>query len=381
MRFIAKTLFGLEEVLAQELAGLGAKNITIANRAVMFTGGKEQLYRVNYASRLALSVLLPISEFFIRTKEDLYKESSKIDWSLYMNTDSSFLVAPVVNSKIFNHTGYPALVMKDAIVDFFRQKSGKRPSVQTDSPDIVVNMHISHSKVTVSLDSSVIPLYKRGYRTAHGDASLNEVLAAGMIRLAGWDKNSPLMDPMCGSGTIPIEAAMIAANIPAGFYRDYFGFLNWRDYDRTLFKKVMGEENSKRDKSLIKVAGYDISEMAVMAARDNIDKAGLSDYVDVSIADFKEFEPLDDKGVIIMNPPYGERIKSDRLEELYSDIGFVLKHRCGGHNAWVITSRKEYLHKIGLKPFAKKILFNGSIECIYSGYEIYEGSRKIRNSV
>ena len=265
------------------------------------------------------------------------------------------------------------------MLTFSDKKSGKRPSVDTNQPDIVINLHISNSKVTVSLDSSVIPLFKRGYRIAHGDASLNEVLAAGLIKLADWDKNMTLTDPMCGSGTIPIEAAMIAANIPGGYYRNSFGFMNWKDFDSKLFKLVKDEEDSKIDKSLIKVVGSDISEMAVKSTLDNLNNAGLSDYVDVKIADFKEFEPSNNKGIIIMNPPYGERIKPDHLENLYSDIGFVLKHKCEGYKAWIITSRKEFLHKIGLKPLAKKPLFNGSIECIYSGYEIYEGSRKIKN--
>lgn len=376
MKFVAKTLFGLEELLARELSALGARDVKPVNRAVIFSGGKEQLYRVNYASRLAMSVLFPIGEFIIRSKEDLYDEASKIDWSLYMDADTSFLVVPVVNSKIFNHTGYPALILKDAIADFFRQKQGRRPSVDNVKPDIVVNLHISHTKTTISLDSSVIPLYKRGYRTAHGEASLNEVLATGMITLSGWDRRERLMDPMCGSGTILIEAAMMAANIPAGFFRGSFGFMNWNDYDENLFKKIVAEENSKKMVGQINVGGSDISEAAVKIARENLTKAGLLDYVDVRKADFREFISTGEPGTIIMNPPYGERIKPEHLDRLYGDIGSVLKHKCGGYKAWVITSGKEYLHKIGLKPFARKVLFNGSIECIFAGYEIYEGSRK-----
>lgn len=379
MRFVAKTLFGLEEVLAKELSALGARDIKPANRAVFFSGGKEQLYRVNYSSRLAMSVLLPINDFFIKSKEDLYNEASKIDWSLYMDADTSFLVVPVVNSKIFSHTGYPALILKDAIVDFFRQKQGRRPSVDNVKPDIVVNIHISHSKTTISLDSSVIPLYKRGYRTAHGEASLNEVLAAGMITLSGWDRKEKLIDPMCGSGTILIEAAMMAANIPAGFFRDSFGFMNWNDFDENLFNKIVGEENSRKVACQTKIAGSDISGVAVNVARENLVKARLLNNVDLSEADFREFKSTGEKGMIIMNPPYGERIRPEQLDKLYGDIGSVLKHECGGNKAWVITSSKEYLHKIGLKPFSKKVLFNGSIECIFAGYDIYEGSRKVRN--
>lgn len=376
MRFIAKTLYGLEEVLAMELQQLGANNVKVANRAVFFTGGLESLYKANFCSRVALSILKPISEFFIDSKEDLYRECCKIGWSDYMDCDFTFSVVPVVNSKIFEHTGYPALVVKDAIVDYFREKSGRRPSVDTHNPTIVINVHISNTRVTISLDSTVVPLYKRGYRSEHGEASLNESLAAGMLFLTGWDKKSYLFDPMCGSGTLLIEAALMAANIPPGMFRETFGFTRWKDYDEGLFNSIKKIEEAKIDKTGLNISGSDISGVAVKNAIDNISNAGLSDVVNVGMADIKDFSTNGEKGVIIMNPPYGQRIVPAEIDSLYATIGTVLKHKCPGNKAWIITSDKTYLNKVGLKPFAKHLLFNGSIECFFVGYELYEGSKK-----
>ena len=376
MRFIAKTLYGLEEVLALELQQLGAQNVKAANRAVFFTGGLEMMYMANYCSRTALSILRPISEFYIGSKDDLYKECSKIPWSDFMDSDSSFSVVPVVNSKIFEHTGFPALVVKDAIVDYFREKMGRRPSVDTHNPSIVINVHISNTRATVSLDSTVIPLYKRGYKSEHGDAPLNEALAAGMLYLSGWDKKSYLFDPMCGSGTIIIEAALMAANVPPGKFRESFGFTRWKDYDENLFNSIKEAEEAKIDKTGLKISGSDISGIAVKNAVENIANAGLSDVIDVKMADIKDFSTNGERGVVIMNPPYGQRIVPEEIEELYGTIGTVLKHKCPGNKAWIITSEKIFLNKIGLKPFAKHILYNGSIECLFVGYELYEGSKK-----
>jgi putative N6-adenine-specific DNA methylase len=235
MKFTAKTLYGLENVLAGELEELGASDIQPANRAVLFSGSKELLYKVNYCSRSALSFLVPLSGFRIRSKEDLYKKASEVEWSEIIDHNSSFSVAPVVRSELFTHSGYPALIVKDAIADYFRKETGKRPSVNTSDSDVVINLHISNDHVDISLDSSVIPLYKRGYRAEQGLAPLNEVLAAGMLMLAGWDGTLPLQDPMCGSGTLLIEAQLIASRIPPGKFRPSFGFTRWKDFDQTLF--------------------------------------------------------------------------------------------------------------------------------------------------
>jgi putative N6-adenine-specific DNA methylase len=376
MKFTAKTLYGLENVLASELEELGASDIKPANRAVLFSGGKELLYKVNYCSRSALSFLVALSGFRIRSKEDLYKKASEVEWSDIMDHDSSFSVAPVVRSELFTHSGYPALVVKDAIADYFREKTGKRPSVNTSDPDVVINLHISNDHVDISLDSSVIPLYKRGYRAEQGLAPLNEVLAAGMLMLAGWDGTLPLQDPMCGSGTLLIEAQLIANRIPPGKFRPSFGFTRWKDFDETLFNKVKRESESKIIKSGTLVTGSDISEIAVRQAEANVRKAGLEELISIGLSDFKDVRRASDNGYLVINPPYGERLKPDEIESLYSMIGTKLKHHFAGNKAWIITSGKEYLNNIGLKPKKKYTLFNGALECVFAGYELYEGTKK-----
>jgi putative N6-adenine-specific DNA methylase len=376
MKFTAKTLFGLENVLAGELKELGASDIQPANRAVLFSGSKELLYKVNYCSRSALSFLVPLSGFRIRSKEDLFKKASEVDWSEIMDHSSSFSVAPVVRSELFTHSGYPALIVKDAIADYFREKTGKRPSVNTTDPDVVVNLHISNDHVDISLDSSVIPLYKRGYRAEQGSAPLNEVLAAGMLMLAGWDGTVPLQDPMCGSGTLLVEAKLIANRIPPGKFRQFFGFTRWKDYDETLFNKVKRESEAQIIKSDTLVTGSDISEVAVRQAEANVKKAGLEGLVSIELSDFRDVPRASDNSYLVINPPYGERLKLAEIESLYSMIGTTLKHHFAGNKAWIITSGKEYLNNIGLKPKKKYTLFNGALECVFAGYELYEGTKK-----
>lgn len=376
MKFTAKTLYGLEAILAQELKELGASEIVPVNRAVMFAGSKELLYRVNYCSRIALSVLVQLSGFRIRSKEDLYKKASEIIWSEVMDQDSTFSVAPVVRSELFDHSGYPALVVKDAIADYFRNKTGKRPSVNTTDPDVVINLHISNDHVDISLDSSVIPLYKRGYRAEQGLAPLNEVLAAGMLRLSGWDGTRSFQDPMCGSGTLLVEARMYADKIPPGKFRQFFGFTRWKDFDEELFNKVKMECDALIINSGTLVTGSDISETAVRQAEANIRKAGLDGEISVAIADFKDVNRVSDSGYLVINPPYGQRLKPDEIEKLYSMIGTTLKHHFAGNKAWIITAGKDYLRNVGLKPIKKFVLFNGALECIFAGYELYEGSKK-----
>jgi Predicted N6-adenine-specific DNA methylase len=376
MKFTAKTLYGLENVLARELEELGASDIKPVNRAVLFSGSKELLYKVNYCSRIALSVLVPLSGFRIRSKEDLYKKASEMEWSGIMDHDSSFSVAPVVRSEIFDHSGYPALIVKDAIADYFRGKSGKRPSVSTSDPDVVINLHISNDHADISLDSSVVPLYKRGYRAEQGLAPLNEVLAAGMLMLSGWDGTLPLQDPMCGSGTLLIEAKMIADKVPPGRFRNFFGFTRWKDFDERLFIRVKKESEAQIIKSGTLVTGSDISETAVRQTEANIRKAGLEGEISVEVADFRDVKRASGDGYLVLNPPYGQRLKPDEIENLYSMIGTTFKHHFAGNKAWVITSGKEYLRNIGLKPKQKFTLFNGALECVFAGYELYEGTKK-----
>ncbi|MFZ0280707.1 MAG: methyltransferase, partial [Bacteroidales bacterium] len=336
------------------------------------------LYKVNYCARTAMSVLMEIAEFRIRSSDDLYQNGLKIEWEKYLDTEMTFSVVPVVHSPVFNHTGYAGLLLKDAIADRFSQKTGKRPSVGTANPDIVFNLHISNDQVTVSVDSSVIPLYKRGYRREQGLAPINEVLAAGIVLLSGWDRTIPLLDPMCGSGTIPVEAALIASGIPPGKFRSYFGFQRWMDYDEDLFIKIKEESEAGINKSDISISCSDIDKSAVLFTKNNIESAGLSDIISVEQQDFSNLKGTSNNGFIIMNPPYGERMKQTESENLYGMIGTTLKHNFPGYKAFLITSDKEALKKVGLKHRQKLTLYNGSLECVLVKYELYEGSKKNR---
>ncbi|MGD0756825.1 MAG: class I SAM-dependent RNA methyltransferase [Bacteroidales bacterium] len=380
MRFVAKTLYGLEKVLSEELVILGAGNVQIANRAVLFEGDMSLLYRANYSLRTALSVLMPVADFIIRSKDDLYKGGSKVEWDRFMDTDDTFSIMPVINSTHFVHTGYAALILKDAIADSFRNKTGRRPSVDTSNPRILINLHISNDLVTISLDSSVVPLFKRGYRQEQSVAPLNEVLAAGIILLSGWKVSAALTDPMCGSGTIPIEAGLIACKIPPGKFRQFFGFQRWKDFDEDLFEKIKLECNSQIGVSPVKISGSDISEQTLQLAKANVVKAGLSDIIALKISDFKDLRSVDDHGFLFLNPPYGQRIQPEEIDLLYSMIGTTLKHNFSGTTAWLITSNKESLKHVGLKPKEKHILFNGALECTLLKYEMYQGTKKREKS-
>jgi putative N6-adenine-specific DNA methylase len=376
MKFVAKTLYGLEEVLAREISSFGAADVQIANRAVLFKGDKQLLYKVNYCARTALSVLMPVAEFRIRSKEDLYKGGSGIQWNEYMGPDDTFSIAPVVNSPYFDHSGYAGLILKDAVADYFRKSTGKRPSVDSENPGIHINLHISNDLATISLDSSVVPLFKRGYRQEQVAAPLNEVLAAGILLISGWNTSTTLTDPMCGSGTIPIEAALIACRIPPGRFRKFYGFQRWKDFDEELFVKVKEDCHKLIVPSPVKIYGSDISVSAVAQTRTNITRAGLDDVISIEVSDFKDLESSDKAGFIFMNPPYGLRLQTEELETLYSMIGSTLKHKFAGSTAWLITSSKELLKHIGLKPKVKYMLFNGALECTLLKYELYQGTKK-----
>jgi putative N6-adenine-specific DNA methylase len=376
MKFVAKTLYGLEQVLAEELTVFGAAEVQAVNRAVLFRGDKELLYRVNYCSRTALSVLMNISDFRIRTKDDLYDGSFRIEWDRFMGPDDTFSVSPVVNSPLFPHTGYAGLILKDAVADFFRKKTGRRPSVNPGNPDLLINLHISNGQVSVSLDSSVIPLFKRGYRRDQTAAPLNEVLAAGMLMISGWNGSATLTDPMCGSGTIPVEAGLIACRIPPGKFRNFFGFERWRDFDEVLFNKMKAEAESQICQSSVKIFGSDILAEAAQLAAANVSRAGLEKVVSIDVADFRELKAHDKDGYLFLNPPYGQRLKPDEIDSLYSMIGTTLKHGFQGNTAWLITSNKESLKNVGLKPKVKRTLFNGALECTLLKYEMYQGSKK-----
>jgi putative N6-adenine-specific DNA methylase len=380
MELIAKTLYGLEEILAKELRDLGINGVETLNRAVKFEGTMEDLYKVNYRCRTAISVLRPIHTFQIGTAKDIYRRSLKIKWDEYMDLDQTFAIKTAVNSALFNHTAYPGLILKDAIADSFRKKSELRPNVDTVNPDILFNLHIRDNSVTISIDSSGDPLYKRGYRINQGFAPINEVLAAGIILKTGWNPEIRLLDPMCGSGTIPIEAVLIANKIPPGKFRKSYGFMNWKDYDSAIFKKVEKEALSDIVDSGISIACSDISNEAVSSATINMNSAGVLSSIKLYTRDFFESGSGDQEFMIITNPPYGERIKEEDINGFYSDIGERLKHGYEGSTAWIITSNFGALKHVGLKPSEKHILFNGSLECRLVKYNLYKGSKKVKRS-
>lgn len=376
MKLVAKTLYGLEKVLEKELQSLGARDTVAVNRAVVFNGNLETLYSVNYGSRIAMSVLMPVSEFSITAADDLYRRASGIAWEKYMDESETFSVVPVVNSELFRHTGYAALVVKDAIADRFRKIKGTRPSVDNTDPVLLINLHISHNRVTISLDSSGLPLYKRGYRVEQGIAPLNEVLAAGMVMMSGWDHKVPLYDPMCGSGTISVEAALLAGNIPPGIFRKTFGFMKWKNFDENLFSGVVEKLNGARTLISASISAGDISEDAVSSAVKNIEAAGLTDVISTGVKDFMDIRLPEGEGMVFLNPPYEERIVTGDPERFYGNMGTVLKHGFPGREVWLITHNREALKYLGLKPEEKHVLFNGQLEVLYLKYEMYSGSRK-----
>lgn len=379
-QLIAKTLFGLEEILAGDLTGIGALDVEILKRAVSFRGDNELMYKANYLCRTALRILKPIAGFEVDNEDDLYRNVRKIEWWKYMDVDDTLAIDGVVSNSVFTHSKYVALKTKDAIVDSFREKFDKRPSVNIVNPTLRINTHIYKNQCTLSLDSSGDSLHKRGYRIITDKAPINEVLAAGMILLSGWQKDCNFVDPMCGSGTILIEAALFANNIPPGYYRKGFGFEKWKDFDADLWNNIKKESLSEQTEFEYKIIGSDSSRKAIGIAKQNKRFASLHKDIEICYNSIENQVPPEGKGMLITNPPYGERLKSDDLIQLYKTIGDVLKKKYNGYTAWIISSDPEVLKFVGLKPSKKIILFNGPLECRFAKYEIYEGSRKRRQS-
>ena len=372
---VAKTLYGLEEILAGELLALGANDLQIGRRMVSFTGDKELLYKANFHCRTALRILMPIYHFKAKDADTVYKEVKKVEWEKYLTLDKTFAIDSVIYSEDFNHSKFVAYRTKDAIVDYFMEKQNKRPSVRVNKPDLYINIHISHNDCTLSIDSSGESLHKRGYRVDQTEAPLNEVLAAGMIMKTGWKGESNFVDPMCGSGTLLIEAAMIALNMAPGIYRKEFAFQKWVDYDQELFDRIYNDESEEREFNF-KCYGSDISQQAIDIALENIRSAGLVKYIDLQTKPFQQYTEAPKPGILVMNPPYGERISSRDLLGLYNMIGERLKHVFMGYKAWILSYKDECFDKIGLRPAEKIKLMNGSLECEYRCYEMFEGTNK-----
>ncbi|MDG2497896.1 MAG: THUMP domain-containing protein [Flavobacteriaceae bacterium] len=375
-KMVAKTLFGFEELLAKELKQLGAQAVTTGVRHVSFVGDKGFMYKANIGLRTAIKILKPIAKFKVINENDLYNKIKAIPWENYLKSNGSLAVGATLNGDTFTHSQYVSLKTKDAIVDRFRDKSGERPNVDLRFPDLKIDIHIDRHYCTVSLDSSGESLHKRGYKIATNIAPINEVLAAGLILLSGWDGQSDFMDPMCGSGTVLIEAAMIACNIPPNLMRNEFGFERWEDWDVDLFEKIEESLLSKTRDFHYKIMGFDKSPSGVEKATQNVENAKLEDFIYIKHEDFFKTQKGGEEHLhMVFNPPYGERLDIE-METFYSAIGSTLKHKYPGTHAWMISSNLEALKFIGLRPSRKIKLFNAKLEARFSKYEMYAGSKK-----
>jgi len=372
---IAKTLTGFEGILASELQEMGVKTEQLA-RAVRFKGDQEILYRVNYCSRLALRFLKYAASFQVHKQEDLYTRIKDLPWEQYMTVNQTFAVDAVISKSVFSNSLFVAQKAKDAIADRFRMIYGKRPSVDLKNPDLRINIHLNKEQCSVSLDSSGSSLHKRGYRQRTWEAPLGEVLAAGLIQLAGWDKQTPLYDPMCGSGTVPMEAAMLASNTPAGYFRREFGFMKWNDFDASLWAEIKTDADGRVQPVTVPVRGTDKSRQAIHAAKINIQKTHLGKAVQLTVSNFHATKPPFEEGLMIMNPPYDERIQLDDVIAFYRSLGDALKQLYTGWQAWIISSDLKALKFFGLKPSQKIPLFNGPLECRFARFDLYEGTKE-----
>ena len=373
-KFHAKTLKGFEPLLARELQELGAEKVETGNRGVTFYGGRSMMYKVNLASRLALRVLVPILRFEATDADAIYRNVKKFDWSEYLDNRMTFSIDSVVYSPHFKHSHFVSLKVKDAIADRFRERTNLRPSVNREQPDLLINVHISDRWVTISLDSSGGSLHKRGYRMGHFEAPLNEVLAAGLIMISGWKGETPFLDPMCGSGTLAIEAALIAAEIPPGIFRKQYGFENWKDFDKELMEHVAMSLTREKEVK-VPIMAMDSDPAAVELTRMQVKNMELSHLISVEELDFEASKGME--GVtIIRNPPYGERLKPTDIESLYSMIGSTLKHQFPGSDAWLLSASSKALKRVGLKPASKQMLYNGALECSYVNYKTFKGNWK-----
>lgn len=370
LKITLKTFYGLEEVLRDELQEMGYERIELLNRAVQFEGTWRDVYFLNVHIRTAISVLVEIKQFTIKEEKDLYEGCAKIDWPSYFDISKSFAVKGAVFSDLFRHSQYPLLLVKDAIVDTFRKKSGDRPDVSVKVPQVMFDLYVNKNVVTISLNTSGAPLFQRGYRESVGEAPLNEVVAAGLIRLTGWDKQMPLFDPFCGSGTFLTEAALIATGVPPSVERQHFAFKNFKNFDAALFNSVQ-EKIDRRVLSLpCTITGSDSSAEMVTKTRRNLRTFPFGRHIETNVSDFREMKKPAERGVLITNPPYGERMGED-LEMLYEEFGNWMKHEMTNWDCWVLSANMDAMKRIGLKPSAKFKVFNGNLECTFRKFEIY----------
>lgn len=378
MTITLKTFFGLEEVLKEELEELGYSKVKILNRAVQVQGTWKDVYFLNLNIRCAITVLVQIETFFVRSEEDLYKKALKIDWTKYFDVDKTFAVKGAIFSDIFNHSQYPFLLVKDAIVDTFRDKFKERPDVNVKAPQVLFDVYINDNNVTISLNTSGVPLFQRGYRQTAGEAPLNEVVAAALIRMSGWDRKSNFIDPFCGSGTLLIEAGMLAANIPSNIERQHYAFKNFLNFDPKLWDDVYESANSKCSSLPCNIVGYDIEPDMIMKTKRNLRGVAVGRFISAEISSFQELKNIaEGPGVMVTNPPYGERM-GDNIEEMYSELGDFMKGSLKGYVCWVISASEEGFKSIGLRPERRIKLFNGDLECSFRKFSIYEGSKRTK---
>lgn len=371
MRLVVKTLFGLEEVLAQEIKDLGGKDIEVSKRAVAFYGNKRLLYKANLHLRTGLRVLQSVYSFKAFSEKDLYEKAMAFNWSSYMSVDQTFAIDATVFSKNFTHSKYASLKVKDALCDYFRKECGERPNVDASNPDVRFNVYIAGTEVIISFDSSGDSLHKRGYRNHNHKAPLNEVLAAGMIKLAGWTPDMPLYDPMCGSGTLLIEAAMMGRNIPAGICREKFGFMSWTNFDKELWEEVVEEGKAGITDTKMKIFGSDMSALSIDIAKESTIMTKVNGDIDLKRRSFERLKPAIKNGIMITNPPYGERLKTDDILLFYKMIGNKLKEQWIDFDVWIISSNMDAFKKVHLRVDEKHELHNGALECEFRKYHMY----------
>lgn len=374
---VATTQQYLEPVLVNELLNIGATDVEKHNRAVSFTGDLGVMYRANLCTRTALKVLVPFVKFKARNERDLYEEIRRIDWETYLDVDGTLAVHTSLSTDYFNHSQFVSQKTKDAIVDRFRDKFGRRPSVDIADPHLSIAVHIVRDEVSISFDSSAESLHRRGYRTEQTLAPINEVTAAGMIMLTGWDGKGAFVDPMCGSGTILIEAALYAKNIAPGLFKKRFGFMHWKNYDRKLWESIVAEARANIRETDTVFIGSDKTFKAIEIARANATRAGLDEDIRLSNKRFEEVKPPQGvAGLVVMNPPYGERLPIEEIGPFYKEIGDKLKQDFDGYTAWIISSNVSALKKVGLAASQRLTLFNGPLECKYYKFDLYKGSKR-----
>lgn len=375
MKLHAKTLAGLEDLVAQDMKQAGATEVSVGRRGVSCLADLKTMYHLCLHSRFVLRVLRHLTEFNAKNPDDLYRQCARFAWEDLIPVDGTFVVDATVHSEVFTHDHFAALRLKDAVVDRFRGKTGQRPSIDRVRPDVRLHLHIAGNKVTLSVDATGAPLSHRGYRPPQAKAPLNEVLAAGLLALSGWRPGTPLIDPMCGSGTFSTEAALWASGLPVQAGRRQFAFMKWSDFDASAWREVRDESMHEVKAVDTLIWASDNHPGAIRQTRHSLEEADVDGMVQVSQSDFFDLHPPTDSGVMVMNPPYGERLDPGDVVGMYEGIGDRLKFNWAGFEAWVISSNEEALKRVGLRPHKRISVFNGGLPCKWVGFQMYKGKK------